>query len=300
MRALGLMLFATAAFAQISGPKLGYVTQESSVRPVVGIPAVAGVGAALDLGRPFERIVAAPAQEYALGVVPDSGQVMRVSLTSGASTAVDGASPRPRNILFSTSGATALLQFDNAIYQSVSASGVRTVDFGFIGSDIAAAAVSDDGGWITVASGGSLWAIGPQGELRKVDTGFAATAIAFLAGRADLTIAGDGRIASISDLPGRADVRTIPTGQRHTALGITPDNAKAVAVSDSGAVTLISLQSGDAASVDCGCKPVGVLHLGRGIFRLTNLADGAFKIFDSGTGEVWFAPESISTEGAAQ
>jgi hypothetical protein len=75
-----------------------------------------------------------------------------------------------------------------------------------------------------------------------------------------------------------------------------------IAVDRSGLITTVAIESGAAATLDCGCSPAGLFAVGPSAFRLTDLENGAFRLFDAALGEVLLAPLALhpATEGAAQ
>src|SRR5215471_3188556 len=103
--------FAQAQDSPVGVPVLGYAFDAGAgaIRPLRGIPGAALLGDPLDLGFSPSSAVIAPGQGFALALSQD-GPVRVVSL--GAKTTalpLDGAIATPDRMLFSPSGASALL-----------------------------------------------------------------------------------------------------------------------------------------------------------------------------------------------
>jgi hypothetical protein len=181
---------------------------------------------------------------------------------------------------------------------------IRQVDVPFADSIPGALAVSDDGAWLVGIWNSVVYAMGPAGEVNSVPVDNK-TAVAFLEGTHNVAAAGPSSVQMVTGLESFAVVSNIldsaDSSFQPVAVAATTDNRTLVVADHSGSVTAIDIASRAAAVSDCGCQPEGLFGIGRTAFRLTGLSGGAFKLFDTATREILFAPLAlIETERAAQ
>jgi len=300
---------AGAAMAQIDVPQLGWVPDGTRIRPVYGIPASASIGATLAT-QDFMRVAASASRNYVLVCATDTGIVSVYQPDTGL-TPVYGAGIAPDSIVLSPGGSSAALWF-NSINQVQIVTGlpeapsIRQLDASFLGSSPDALALSDDGAWLAGTWTTGVYAFGPNGEVNRLPLEDRVTALGFFPGTHDiaaastaglLRVTGVGSFVQVSNLAAFAD-SSPPTA----AIAVTQDNRVVIAVDRSGFITAVQIESGAAATIDCGCSPEGLFAMGPSAFRLTGLQGGSFKLFDAALGEVLFAPLALvqSAEGAAQ
>ena len=302
-------LFVTApVFAQVGAPWLGYVPDGGRLRPVFGIPASATVAGAIDSGVSLARLVVSPQQDYALGVDAESGRVMLLA-GSGAARAIEGAGLNPDRVVLSPRGAAAVVWVNATNRGQVlagfpAAAGVaREIDASFLKAAPDALAVSDDGRWVAGAWEDGVYLFAAGGQVSRLPLDGRARALAFYHNRADLLAATENRVIAIADVGGRALASEILNSGDSTwspiATAVSFDNRRVVVLDASGAVLTVELSSGAVTRATCDCAPEGLFAMGPYVFRLTGIRDGAFKLFDVRTGEVWFAPIAASQEGEA-
>jgi len=312
---LGSCLFsaAGAALAQIDAPQLGWVPDGTRVRPVYGIPASAAVGEAIGT-QDFLRIAASASRNYVLVCASDTGVVSLYRPGTGL-TPLDGAGIAPDSIILSPGGAAAALWF-NSINQVQIITGlpdapsIRQLDGSFLGSSPVALALSDDGAWLAGAWLGEtsrgVYAFGPNGEVNRLPIEDRVAALAFFPLTQDIAAASTAGLLRVTGIGSFVQVSTVAAFAEASplaaAVAVTQDNKVIIAVNGAGTITSVQIESGAAASLDCGCSPEGLFPIGSSVFRLTSLQGGAFKLFDAALGEVLFAPLALSqnTEGAAQ
>ena len=300
---------AGAALAQISAPQLGWVADGARIRPVYGIPASAAVGAAAAT-QDFLRVAASASRNYVLVCAADTGIVSVYQPETGL-TPVEGAGIAPDSIVLSPAGTAAALWFSSINQVQIvtglpEAPAIRQMDASFLGSAPDALALSDDGAWLAGTWTTGVYAFGPNGEVNRLPIEDRVSALAFFPLAHDIAAAnatglqrvtGIGSFVQISNLASFAD-----SSPPAVAVAVTQDNKAVVAVDSVGSITSVQIESGAAATVDCGCSPDGLFAIGPSAFRLTGLQGGAFKLFDTALGEVLFAPLALaqSAEGAAQ
>ena len=305
---------AGAALGQVGAPQLGWVPDGARIRPVYGIPASAAVGLAVDAAQDFARIAASPSRNYVLVSAADTGIVSVYQPEIGL-IPLEGAGIAPDSIVLSPGGSAAALWFSSINQVQIvtglpSAPALRQVDASFLGSTPGSLAVSDDGAYLAGSWLGEaatdVYAFGPNGEVNRLPIEDRVTAIAFFPGTHDLAAAGASGLQRVTGIGSFALVSTLApfadSSAPAAAVAVTQDNRLIIAVDRSGFVTAVLIESGAAITVDCGCSPEGLFAMGPSAFRLTGLADGAFKLFDAALGEVLLAPLALhpGAEGAAQ
>jgi hypothetical protein len=303
-----------AAWAQVGAPTLGFLPDGGHIRPVYGIPAAATVAAPLDYGQDFALIAVSPAQDFAIVTSASSGAVL-LAPAGGALTPMVSVAAKPDRIVLSPRGSAAILWFSsNNHLQIVSglpnSPSVREADATFLSAPLEGAgvdspgalAVSDDGQWVVGSWTRGLYAFGPNGEVTHLPMRERAAALAFFGGRQDLALATESHVYSITDVGGSAAVTTLYGGEqlRPEGIALSFDNQRLAVAESSGAILSLDLAGGSTSHLDCGCTPEGVFAMGRTIFRLTGLSGGAFKLFDSATGEVLFVPLAYDPQAGGQ
>ena len=314
--ALGWLLFiasATATWAQVGAPVLGYIPDNGRIRPVHGIAASGSAGKALDFGDIFLQIAASPRQDFALVSSASSGAVM-LAYPSGTITPVSGTSTYPDRIALSPAGASAVLWFASSRSLEIisglpSAPAVRQFNASFLSntsSDLPAAiAVSDDGLWAAGAwsegkSPGGVWAFGPNGEARNLMAPDRTYALTFFAGRQDLLIATISGIYSVTAVGGSATVANLYTSSSRinpAGIGVSADNKTVIVAAKSGTILTVQTDTGAASQISCDCSPSIAEPLGGMLFRITGITGSVFRIFDAQAGSVDLVP--IAPETAA-
>jgi hypothetical protein len=307
--AIGLAVGAGTAFAQIGAPVLGYLPDGSGIRPVYGIRGAATVAPPLDFGRDFSRIAISPSQDYAIATDATSGTVLLIP-SGGSAAPLTGAISNPDLISISPNGAAAILWHGNRgqIFSGLPGSpAVREVDGSFVTAyrgDPAlteapiALSISDDGQWAAGSWERGTYALGPNAEVRPLTITEAPRAMSFFAGGHDLAIATAFHVFSIADVAGAATLSTLATQRTNPAgIGISSDNRRLVLADRAGSIYSLDLNTASMSQFNCGCMPQGAIPMGRGMFRLTGLANGSFRMLDAVRGELLFVPLMASQGG---
>jgi hypothetical protein len=298
-------LITGSLWAQVGAPALGYLQDGQKLRPVVGIPSSAAVLRSLD--GEYALALASPQQDFVLASTAQSGEV--VMLRPGAAglhpTTIEGANASPDWIAFSPGGSAAILFFAVARRVQVvkglpGAPEVRSVDLTFLPDSPAGLAISDDGAWLAGSWPEGVYAFGPNGETVTLPLEDPATALAFFHGSRDLAASTARGVYTISDVGGRNFPALVagPPSDTPKFAAVTPDNLRVILAGAAGHISSIDLAGGTGTVVDCGCAPEALLPMGPSAFRLTGLQFGAFKMFDSRSGSVFFAP--LTTEEGAE
>jgi hypothetical protein len=320
---------ASAAWAQVGTPLLGFLPDSGRIRPVNGIAAAASIAPPLDFGgTQFLQIAISPRQDFALVSRLDTGAVL-VASPNGTTTPVAGVSAHPDGIWLSPVGSAAVLWFGSSrLIEIVSglpgSPVVRQVNASFLSagsSDVPSAlAVSDDGAWGAGAwgagkSSSGVWGFGPNGEVKSLLASNRVFALAFFAGREDLAAAtasgANVAIDSVTDVGGSATVATLYTASSAqtlsrsstsiSGLGISTDNRRLVMTDRTGGILTVDLTSGAASSTNCSCAPDASIPMGGSLFRITGLTGSVFRVFDASAGSVFLVPlPAADVEGDQQ
>jgi hypothetical protein len=322
-----LIFFAVtvAACAQVRGPFMGYLPEDGALRPIYGIPAAGSVGDPLAIDRALSRIEVSPDQTRALALAADTGALTLLAPGTGSTADVQGAASGADRIVFSPSGTAAALWFSAAqriqVVSGLSATpSVRDLDASFLGADPAGFAVSDDGQWVAGAWSSSVYAFGPDGHMSVLPVEGPAEALCFFHGRADVAVITATQVVIVADIAGAAvpnviwskpdepppaDPTTAPPVEVAVGFAVSFDNNRLSIAGSLGHLFTFDLTAGISFGGDCACSPTGLFGMGGSLFRLTGLKDGAVKVFDASTNEVWFVPlaapaAASATEGGQQ
>src|SRR5271166_64503 len=111
IRTVVVMIATGAAWAQVGPPMLGWVPDRSRVLTVYGIPPVAVVGPAIDVGRDLKLIAISPSQDYVLGTAAETGEALMI--VSGQATPLDGVTAGADQIVMSPRGTAAAFWFSS-------------------------------------------------------------------------------------------------------------------------------------------------------------------------------------------
>jgi hypothetical protein len=256
----------------------------------------------------FLRIAASASRNYVLVCATDTGVVSVYQPETGL-TPVDGAGIAPDSIVLSPGGSAAALWFSSINQVQIvtglpDAPSIRQLDTSFLGASPDALALSDDGAWLSGIWLTGVYAFGPNGEVNRLPIEDQVTTLAFFQSTHDIVAASNAGLLKVTGIGSFVQVSTLAvfTDSPSAAVAVTRDNKIVVAVDRNGFITAVQIESGAAATTNCGCSPEGLFAIGPSAFRLTGLQGGAFKLFDAALGEVLFAPLALvkGAEGAAQ
>lgn len=303
-----------AACAQVGGPVMGYLPDNGALRTLYGIPAAGWVGDAATPDRALSLIEMSPDQSRALAIAADTGALMLLTPATGVTAHVNGAASGADRIVFSPSGTAAALWFSASDHIQVvsglaAVPSVRDIDASFLGGAPAGLAVSDDGQWVAGAWASNVYALGPAGGASTLPVVGPAEALCFFHGRADVAVITASQVAIVSDIGGAVVPNVIYTKPGDSANGAPVEVAAGFAVSfdnrylaiagNLGALATFDLTAGSSAGANCNCTPSGLAGMGGSLFRLTGVSDGALKVFDASTNDVWFVPLAAPVTGSS-
>lgn len=306
------------AFAQISGPVMGYLPDGGQIRTIHGIAAAGVVSGALDAGRQLSLVEVAPSQSVALATATDNGEALLLIPNASGSAVqmagVSGAGAGASRIVFSPSGTAAALWFASSGHLQVvtglnSSLSVRDTDASFAGGDPGAIAVSDDGTWAIASWGQQIYAFGPNGVVNTLPVSGVARALCFFHSSTNVAVVTANQVVTISDIGGGAVPKVIwtnPDGAVDSgsqfAVGVAAsfDNSLLTVAANTGALFTFTMATGEGRGADCGCAPTALAGLGGSLFRLTGAKAGALKVFDAATNEIWMVPLAVAADGGQQ
>ncbi|HML18209.1 MAG TPA: hypothetical protein VK419_14365 [Bryobacteraceae bacterium] len=315
MRVACLFLIAgSAAWAQLSGPMLGWTPDGSRIRPMYGLAGAAALGDPIDLGRDLALIAPSPGGTYVVATDADNGQALLI--VNGNVAAINGVTAGAASIAISPRGSSAALWFSSGHFQIVTglpgAPAVRDVDASFLEGEPVAFAVSDDGQSLAGSWPSGAWLFNASGAV-PVPVDERIDAVAFLAQQSTLVVATVERVLSIAS----GNVTTLYDWSRESAvrrplsplagsaaagIAASVDGRRVVMANRAGLVLDLNILDGTASLSRCGCAPEGVSGLGGSAFRLTSPANGGVRVFDASMGSIFVVPPMFvpaSSEPAA-
>jgi hypothetical protein len=305
---------AVRASAQVTGPVMGYLPDNGALRTLYGIPGSGWVGAAVAPDRALTLIEMSPDQSRALAVAADTGALMMLAPATGVTTHVNGAASGADRIVFSPSGTAAALWFsaDGHIQVVSGLAGtpaVRDIDASLLGGAPAGLAVSDDGQFVAGAWSSSVYAFGPAGPASALPVAGPAEALCFFHGRSDLAVITATQVVILPGIGGVVTPNVVYTKPGDSGNGAPVEVAVGFAVSfdnrylsiagNLGALATFDLTAGTSAGGNCDCSPSGLAGMGGALFRLNGVSNGALKVFDASTNDVWFVPLAAPVATAA-
>ena len=289
----------------IAGPSAGFVFDASShvLRAIRGIPGASLVGDPVDFG--FQPAWASVSPALDSAVVADSKGALHLFQLNGGKPAehtVDGLA-MAQHALFSPSGTAAALYGANGV-QLLKGLPDAPVIAGTLslGPDYSAQfapaslgktrrstgeplAVSDDGGYLLLVSGGGLRVMGVAGDNRKLTDATAGTLAAFAPGGHNAAVVDpETGLALIQDAAGASVRQPLAQGSPiglPEAVAFSPDGSKIfVASAAAHNVAAFDVSTGASTTLACDCTPAGLFRMGS-VFRLNELGTGPIWLLDA-------------------
>ena len=299
----------------IGGYTLGYVFdgRSSDLKPLVGIPGAAVLGAELDAGVAIRQAYMSPRQNYAVALT-DGGAVV-VSWQS----ATDPPVVAPLGLDSTAAGLVALSPDGSAgAFYSVNEAMIRvvtglpatpviarSVPAGAVSGTIRLLAINNDASQVVVAAdgdgSGSLILLDPDGNGRTLTTSTHMSALQFVGDSKDLLLADDAddTVSMVQDVPGSAVWKPLAAAGDGIAgpigLNVSLDGKLVIVANGrAGNVFAFDPNGPQRDTYACPCTPAGLSRLnGNSVFLLNDVSDsGPLWIFDgdSATRRVVFIP----------
>jgi hypothetical protein len=306
----------------IAGPLSGFAFDNSArvLRPIRGIPGASLIGDPIQFGFDLASASVSPGLDSALvfsavsaGSPNGAMHLFRINNGTPVERTVDGLAVAQR-FVFSPSGTAAALyangslqvlkglpdapviaatiplgtdrtaQFSTAALSNQGGRTRRLID--------APLAISDDGGYLLVVSGGAIRVIGIAGDNRKLMDAAAGAWAAFAPGNHDAAVLDAAAGLSLfTDVAGASVQRVLagPDSRLASPVGLafSPDGQKLfVASAGARAVAAFDVASGDSTSarsmIACDCTPTGLVRMG-GLFRLNEIGSQPLWLLDART-----------------
>jgi hypothetical protein len=306
---------ATAALAcaqqgKVAGPIAGYVFDGAAhaVRPVLGIPGASIFGDALPLGYDAASATISPRADSAVVIAADGSlHLVRLAAGQATETPLNGATVQPDRVVYSPSGtavaliaagraqvfgglpdaATLLGTMDTA---SAVQSQMQTQVAARPANAARAAALSDDGAVLLLATNGAIAIVGTGGSHGSIAArngdymGFAPNShdAAILDRAQSLTL-----VRSVDSAPTQQALAQnvgVAAGLAFSADG------KSLFLAGSQGVTVFDVASGASTAVACNCTATRLERMGN-VYRLNDTGSGPLWLLDpSGTPRIVFVP----------
>jgi hypothetical protein len=319
-----IVALAAPAWAQsssaIGGYTLGYVFdgRSSDLKPMVGIPGAAVLGASLETGVAIQQAYVSPRQNYAVALT-DSGAVV-VPLPFAADTSAIA----PLGFDASAAGVVALSPDGSAgAFYSVNEAAIRivagmpdspaiarTISTAAISGTIRLLAIGNDAAMLVAAvdipdTGSSVMQIDADGNGRTLTNSTHISALRFMGGGNDLLVADDAddTVSMIQDVPGSALWKPLAAATDGIAgpigLDVSLDGMRIVVANGrAGNIFEFDPNGPERGTYPCPCAPKGLGRLnGNSVFLLNSVSDaGPLWIFDgdSATPRVLFIPAAVT------
>lgn len=280
---------AEGAGAAIGSPVVGYFRSSSGLVVVEGISSAAHARAVQALDA--DRVILPPGQGYEW--VERGGQVAIATLAGGSLTSVADAWAGADLMAFNSSGGAAVLYRTGGGLQLIgglpaAAHVLRSMALPQGTNDAGAIAISDDASTVLLATAVGVYEASADGTWTFMMPD-RASAVAFLPGRSDAMVAGDGEVYL---LKGSTPIPLLQTDGAARSILATDDGLRAVVLDANGRqAEVVDLGSGATTSLALGIA-ARELQRGRGGAILFLPENGRSPwIFDTRTGALSFAPE---------
>lgn len=276
------------------------------MRPILGIPGAATVGAPLSLGFAIASAAVSPSQDYVLAqTYRGPFRLVRITPDGPISSILAGIDAAPDRIVFSPRGRTAALvqnlartaQIVTGLPESAKTAG--QVDLSGLSGSPVAFAISDDGAVLLAGVGGEVFLFSQGNGPRSIAQGKRVSALAFLGQSHDALIADgvDNSIRLVRDAAGGAGPAwtfTDPRLPSPDSVQASADNQRVFAASSTNnTIAMIDSSGAGGTFVTCQCAPTGMHALSlTSVYQITEPSNGLLWIFDGSVsqGRVLFVP----------
>ncbi|MCL6543787.1 MAG: hypothetical protein K6T61_01045 [Bryobacteraceae bacterium] len=298
----------------VRGPVMGFLyDRNTGIRPVLGIPGAATLGAAVLSPSGIRAAGLAPGGDYAVAVLSEGGTVALVrNLSHAPQAAVLEAPSSPTRIAFSPDGSAAAFYYAPLgrveVYQGLPDNPelAWSSELSALEGELEELALSAGGRMILAAGSGEpcpVWIIDPEQGQRLIRWTEAKAKLAFLNRREAAVIAdgGTGKLWLAEDLKHQPSFSPLggamPEISRPAAVAVDPlDRRVFVAVQDPPGVVGLSLTGEETLRLACPCTPGTLDRLGESAaFRLSEEASAPVWLLDAGGAapRIVFVPEAV-------
>jgi hypothetical protein len=274
----------------VQTPVLGFVfdSQAHQIRPLLGVPGAAVLGAPLDAGIEIAGAALSPRQDYALVLSGENPGVQLLEFQpEGLSRRTIASAVTPERMYLSPSGsAAALYRASTGTVQVIAGLPdspvlAREVGVTASGQTPTAIALSDDGRVLIagIDDNQAVLVIGADGSTASIPLGYRVQALAFRPHTQDAAAAAGDVVFLLPDvtrIPQPIRVAGAEEGiSGPTAVAFSNDGQRLFAANaGTGTVTASDLTAGNTAALACDCTLAGLGRLrGAAVFRLTEMPD---------------------------
>lgn len=279
----------------IRPPVSGWIADSSArgLRPIVGIPGAATLGAVVDSDPLLSIAAISPSQEYLISNSAD-GVVHVVRVPDGPATTINGLQAPVSRVVFSPTGTAALL-ISGSHLQVITglpdrARFARALAVESL-APLSGMALDDSGSTVMINTGSGIFVAGESAEWRRFSA-LPAIAIAFVPGGRDAVIVSPGGALTIYRDPatGTDPVSRLDSGEidpRDVAVTATGR----ILVAGRQGVSIIDTADASRLLVPCDCKPQSFTMMGP-YYRLNSPSDGPIWMLhpDPRSPRVFFVP----------
>ncbi len=297
-------------------PLLGFVYDGNlkAIRPILGVPGAATVGAPLDIGFAVAHAAAAAQLRFVLATSADDGRVRLARIPQSAPMVrlIEGALVSPDRVVLSPSARAALLYSQSAarlqVLTGLPDAPAVTEELAVDGLGSAAdLAVSDDGALVLfVTDSNSVWLFNANSGWMQLSIPGVMAAVCFRPDGGDgLAVSRSGELYLI-----RAGGATSYYGQiagdqisNPVAVRLSRDGRRAHVAYAEGLIAEFDSASGLWKTISCDCRPTALDAVNSAaMFRVNDLSTGPVMLFD-GSGanlRMWFVPIERPSSGAPE
>ncbi len=292
--------------ASLHLPVLGHLFDAASgaLRTIEGFPGAAMADASLPAQLRWRQAHIAPSQQYALAVPEQDSRLWLVPLgaSPSLSRAMDEIAPLPREVVFSPSGALALVVSDDILQLMTGLpdrpTKGRSMPVSALGETPGFLALAEDG---TVAmTGNPARLIDPAGQILPLPVDGAVTAFSFQPGSAGalVVIAGQRRVIWLRHpglYPEALEWGEADGIRNPVAAELSGDRRRLFVLEDGGSLLVIDT-SGESSTMRlaCECVPNGLVRLnGEDVFLLNgspNWPSRTLRVLDGARLRIVFVP----------
>ena len=281
-----LLTLACAVYGDtnVQGPKAGYISSSSGVRPVLGIIGSSRLGD--PVAKDFQHVVPMAGKDIGFGI-SSTGELTRINLAENTNSPLD--IKGVTGVVSSPSGEVVAALAGDAAH-IVDKAGSRLASFNLPAAP-ARVAVADPGSTLAlVTDSGSLYVIDANGS-REVFHAKALPALAFLPNSTDLLIADESGVLYRIN----ADLKLTELATVGGTKALAAQASRLLAVTEN-AISTVNLETGEVTSTDCPCSATIAQPLGGANFLLTNPDDGPIWVLDASVDalRIAFIPEPVS------
>jgi hypothetical protein len=267
----------------ISLPVIAYVhdPHSAALRPVQGVPGAALVGTVTGPG--FGVATAAiAAQNFAIVLRSDTGEVAVATLPGSNSIPIAGARPYPSRMVISDQGQAAVLVYDGLLQIVTGLPGNPVIQrelYARLPSPAGPMAVTDDG-QLVLAAGKRTLRLFDGDAPRELSVFGPVQAVAFRAQSHDAIVGAPDGVTILNAVDTGGAIETFDALPALAGLAFL-DSGRFIAASSNGTIAVYDRATHAVQASSCGCVPVGLYRSNTTAFRITDSLDAPLIFADA-------------------